>query len=286
MAVLGFAAFGAGDDGRESASSGQKAETISAEGKAAVKEDTEPGVAEAETAAIANAREALKKAALAVKVNESLTVADAIKQQPSLNAKIAAFVTEAKVGKKERMENDVHVVVVAPLTGDDGLVTIVLATLSAAGQATTVPAPPNAPAPPAPPAPPTAPTPPTFPPLNFPDTGPFTGLLIDARGLGVKSSVSPTIVDDAGKAVYGEMAALDQKKLDDIIANGIVGYLRSAEMIPKSRVGQRPLVIRGLAKCGDTEGSVKVSKEDAAKILDEDKKCGFLKKAAVVFLLQ
>lgn len=141
------------------------------------------------------------------------------------------------------------------------------------------------PAPPAQPAPPPAPAAPALTPLNLPATGPFTGLLIDARGLGLKSCISPRIITEGGKIIYGVMKTLTPAQIEEVGRSGIVGYLRSSDVVLKSRAGARPLGIRALRVEGAFAGIPVISDADGERILSEHAKTKFLDKMAVSFLI-
>ena len=130
------------------------------------------------------------------------------------------------------------------------------------------------------------PNPPTFPPLAGPTSGPFTGLLIDGRGLGIQRCISPRVVTQSGKIVYGCWEKLSDEEVARVRSAGIVGYLLSEDVVLKSRAGSRPLVIRAVGKEGASSGYVIVTDADGARILQEETKSHFFKQWAVAFLIR
>lgn len=109
----------------------------------------------------------------------------------------------------------------------------------------------------------------------------YTGLVIDATGLGGVPSLAPKIVDKKGKVLYGK-GAVDPAS----VAGGIAGYAaKLAEAKGHERAGDKPLVIKAvkLAKRGKTD--FVISKEDAATLRDKNANFSFLKTGKVVIVL-
>jgi hypothetical protein len=90
-----------------------------------------------------------------------------------------------------------------------------------------------------------------------------TGLVVDARGLDVKPALSPRLLDETGKALYGiDCLSSDAKK-----SAGVASYVKSLEEAKKSmRVGDRPLIL----KASKAQGSDLVLSADDVKKLAEN----------------
>lgn len=113
----------------------------------------------------------------------------------------------------------------------------------------------------------------------------YTGVIIDARGLGLESTFSPVVFDTNGRAVYG-MRNIDK---DYAIKYGMVGYARSVNSASATeRAGARPLVLKAKAvRSGRNSANpvnVVISVDDADKLLYVNEKAGILDKRAVVFV--
>jgi hypothetical protein len=68
-----------------------------------------------------------------------------------------------------------------------------------------------------------------------------TGLVVDARGLKVQKALSPRLLDDAGKPVYG----IDSLSDDARKSKGVASYFATLDSAKKSLlVGDKPLVIK------------------------------------------
>jgi hypothetical protein len=90
----------------------------------------------------------------------------------------------------------------------------------------------------------------------------YTGLVVDARGLGAKPALAPRLLDGAGKPVYGAAALSADARKDMSVA----AYFKSLEEARKStRVGEKPLVV----KASQLQGSDLVLAEEALKQLTE-----------------
>ncbi|MBI3921636.1 MAG: hypothetical protein HY318_09485, partial [Armatimonadetes bacterium] len=110
--------------------------------------------------------------------------------------------------------------------------------------------------------------------------GPWTGLVIDAVGLGIKRSMIPAIFDEKEKIVY-PLISPDTPMPKE----GWISYLSSRNQIASSRVGKSPLLVKALRKTGKADQSVIVANEVAQFVLDADAQFGFLKKMKVAFLV-
>ena len=107
--------------------------------------------------------------------------------------------------------------------------------------------------------------------------GNYTGLIVDCRGLGLKTAMSPVIQNVNGTKIYGHKN-LD---VDKIISIGMVDYVSSLEN--SSRAGSNPLVIKAIALENFNSTPI-VSIFDSNKILIENHATKFLKDLKVVFL--
>ena len=113
---------------------------------------------------------------------------------------------------------------------------------------------------------------------GYPDNGsPYTGLIVDCRGLELRPAMSPVIKTTAGDSIYG------YKNLDSaqVIRRGMAGYARSMEE-NAARAGDNPLIIRGVGV--DRYFNPVVTAADGERILAENEKTHFLDAAAVVFV--
>ena len=113
----------------------------------------------------------------------------------------------------------------------------------------------------------------------------YTGVIVDASGLGLEATFSPVIYDENGRSVYG-MKNIDP---DFAISQGMVEYAASLEnAVAKSRAGANPLVVKAIAVQGGGNSANKVnvvvSAEEADRILLANERSGMLHNCAVVFV--
>ncbi|MFS8523313.1 MAG: hypothetical protein FWJ83_00485 [Limnochordales bacterium] len=118
----------------------------------------------------------------------------------------------------------------------------------------------------------------------------FTGLVVDARGLGVRRGMSPRIVDEEGNIVYSGVEA--DKSV--VIGRGLVGYMYDPEeAVRNMRLAvheqypyRLPLIVEAVGVVDDPfRASVIVSVADAQRIRRELQKYDFLGRWAVVFII-
>ena len=111
---------------------------------------------------------------------------------------------------------------------------------------------------------------------------PFTGLIIDVRGLNFNPALSPMIVNSANEEIYG-LSYVDREVASRL---GIVNYqddLRQA--LENERVGKDPLVVRGVQVTGPLSSNIIISANDAILIHAAAKTRNFLKKCKVIILI-
>ncbi len=113
----------------------------------------------------------------------------------------------------------------------------------------------------------------------------YSGVVVDASGLGLQPTFSPVIFDTNGRAIYG----VENLDPDKIVESGMVSYSYSVDdEIATERAGTNPLIVKAV-KVNDAETSankvnVVISVEDADKILLANEKSHMLENCAVVFV--
>lgn len=114
--------------------------------------------------------------------------------------------------------------------------------------------------------------------------GTYTGIVVDAAGLGLQPTFAPVIYDETGRVVYG-LANLDY---DYAINHGMAAYATSVAGASESRGGSHPLVVKALSVRGGKNSknpvNVVVSKADGDRILLALENSTILKRAAVVLV--
>jgi hypothetical protein len=110
----------------------------------------------------------------------------------------------------------------------------------------------------------------------------YTGLIVDARGLGVKPAMAPKIVNEDGKEVYGS-AWINR---DYAVREGMVGYLKDpAAAQANPRVTDKPLMVKALKVSGDARVDVVISNADAAMLQSASQNLSMLEKCRVIILV-
>lgn len=110
----------------------------------------------------------------------------------------------------------------------------------------------------------------------------YTGMVIDARGLGARPAMAPKIVDESGKEIYG--SAMVNREF--AVQQGMVGYAKdlSAAQV-NNRVTDRPVTIKALRTSGAAKCDVVISDSDAAKLTSAAENLSFLQKCRVMVVL-
>lgn len=92
---------------------------------------------------------------------------------------------------------------------------------------------------------------------------PYTGLIIDAGGLGAGPAMLPKIISESGEILYG---GADVSR-DYVVKMGLIGYQDSSAKARRlKRVGKNPLVVRAKAVRGRYHADFVLSDADAAKV--------------------
>lgn len=113
----------------------------------------------------------------------------------------------------------------------------------------------------------------------------YTGVVIDATGLGLEPTFSPAIYDVNGRVVYG----IQNLNYDLAISKGMVDYANEVELATSgARAGANPLVIKALSVRGGKNSvsnvNVVISEADADRILLANESSGMLENCSVVFV--
>ncbi len=137
-----------------------------------------------------------------------------------------------------------------------------------------------APAPAAPGAP--APAAPTAAAPAAPRPGTVTGLIVDARGLGLRPAMSPKIVDQNGGIVYGP----GNFTREYAVKFGVAGYSKNLEQAQQNpRVTGNPLVVKGIGVQGANKTDLVLAASDVSRVKGADSSGQFLGNCKVMILI-
>ena len=223
----------------------------------------------ARRAAIVDAQRNLAEQVSGVQVDAETTVENFVISSDLVKTKVSALIKGAMVVEEQMMPDGAYRVVMSmPMYGTQGLASAIMPAIRDN-------------------------TPPTPPPPVISATittqiqmgGTYTGVIVDAGGMGLKPSFSPVIYDTNGRAIYG----VSNINYDQAISQGMVGYSSSvsaAQTLP--RVGATPLVIKAVQVRGGNNSTnpvnVVVSVDDGDRILAANQQSQMLMNGAVVFV--
>jgi hypothetical protein len=112
--------------------------------------------------------------------------------------------------------------------------------------------------------------------------GAVSGLIVDARGLGLRPAMAPKVVDEQGNEVYGSKFVSREYAVDI----GMVGYEKDVNRAAKNeRVASTPMVVKGLQASGPNKTDVVIGAADVAKIQGAAANANFLQHCKVMFIL-
>ncbi|MDE2809460.1 MAG: hypothetical protein OXN90_13675 [Gemmatimonadota bacterium] len=119
----------------------------------------------------------------------------------------------------------------------------------------------------------------------FVPESPYTGLLIDVRGLGLQPSIAPRVLSTAGHVIHGT-ATVDRSLATDY---GVAGYDDDIDRAYTSErlggEGANPFVVRATGTAGRYSGDAILDNFDAVQVLQADEVGDFLAQGRVTFLL-
>ena len=113
-------------------------------------------------------------------------------------------------------------------------------------------------------------------------TGVLTGLVVDARGLGVRPAMAPKILDETGQEVYG--SAFVSREF--AVQQGMSGYAKELDSARQNqRVTANPLVVKGLRVEGPGQCDIVISNTDAVRLRNSSADLSFLEKCRVMIVV-
>lgn len=109
-----------------------------------------------------------------------------------------------------------------------------------------------------------------------------TGLVVDARGLHVQPVMSPRLIDESGREVYGP-AFISREYA---VQYGATEYTKSLQATTNhERTGQTPLIVTGLKTLGKTPSDIVISNTDASKLHGSSTNLAFLNACRVIIVI-
>lgn len=108
-----------------------------------------------------------------------------------------------------------------------------------------------------------------------------TGIVIDARGLGLRPALLPKIVDTQGQEIYvGQVVTRT-----NAVEQGVAGYAKDINAAANNfRVTDNPAVIKGIKASGSVRTDIVLSQPDAVMLRDLSKKGDFLQYCRVIIV--
>ncbi len=109
----------------------------------------------------------------------------------------------------------------------------------------------------------------------------YTGLIVDARGIGARPSMVPVIVDENHQEVYSPAFV----SREFAVRQGVCGYARNAQADFTPRVGSRPLLVKGLRTLDGRLSDIMISHTDASRVRGASPHLRFLRQCRVMIIM-
>ncbi len=205
-----------------------------------------------------------------VQVDSRTVIKDFTGESDVVNTQVEGLIKGAQMVDQQYMsDGTVEVRLRMPLYGNLSLIMI---PLSIEKRKSVQPSDPAAPAPAAP-----APAG-TVPPTSVV----YTGLVVDARGIGAHPAMLPHIYDEDGKEVYG-FANIDREYA---VQQGLSGYARDLTAAQSNqRVTANSLTAKALKTSGPGKADLIISNADAAQLRASAENASFMKTCRVMIVL-
>ncbi|MFC1488489.1 hypothetical protein ACFL6B_01435 [Thermodesulfobacteriota bacterium] len=110
----------------------------------------------------------------------------------------------------------------------------------------------------------------------------YTGLVVDARGLGAKAVMSPKIFDESGQEVYGPTFVSREFSVQQGMSEYVIDLTAAQDSL---RVADTPLIVRGLRTDEPGGTNIIISNADASKLKSASEHLSFLKKCRVIIVM-
>lgn len=119
--------------------------------------------------------------------------------------------------------------------------------------------------------------------VSITEEGPYTGMIIDVRGLDVTPCMAPRVCDENGQEVFGPAYA----SREFAVQHGMIRYVSDMNAAAQNpRVADRPLILTGLRISGDGGTNIIVSNSDAARLRSASENLAFLRQCRVMMVLK
>jgi hypothetical protein len=110
----------------------------------------------------------------------------------------------------------------------------------------------------------------------------YTGLIVDATGLGARPALAPKIIDQNNMEVYGTGSV----SRDYALQIGVVGYEKDINRARgNERVTNNPMIIKAIGVSGSHKADVVISNRDAEMIRSASQNLNFLQQCKVMIIL-
>lgn len=218
----------------------------------------------AKRAAIVDAYRNLAEIIQGVQVDSTTTVQNLQVASDVVQTKVSSLIQGAKIVNETAMpDGSYQVTMQLPMYGNNSLASVVYPAIITEETPQPLPAPSSSTS-------------------SLTSNQSYTGVIVDARGLGLEPTFSPGIYDESGRQIYGHKY-IDP---DYAIKYGMVEYTINDDMYTdavsgKARAGSSPLVVKAIGikdRC-----NVIISVEDGDKIISASNIDNFLARCAVVF---
>jgi len=114
------------------------------------------------------------------------------------------------------------------------------------------------------------------------DAPPYTGVIIDATGIGARPSLVPVVVDESGEVVYGSAYV----SREFAVSRGMSGFSATLDAARNDpRVGSHPMIVKAVRPRPGGYTDLVISTADAARLRSSAVHLNFLKACRVSIVI-
>ena len=110
----------------------------------------------------------------------------------------------------------------------------------------------------------------------------ITGIVVDCRGLGVRPSLIPRILNENGSEVYGPKYV----SREHVVSGGMVCFTKDIKLpLIRKRIGTNPMLLKGIRTCKSSPTEIIISNSQGEDVHRDAENLRLLQECRVVFIM-
>ncbi|MFH0810156.1 MAG: hypothetical protein V2A77_06765 [Pseudomonadota bacterium] len=109
----------------------------------------------------------------------------------------------------------------------------------------------------------------------------YSGLVVDARGLGARPALCPRLLAEDGSLVFGPALV----RREPAVQHGVAIYVTAMPGGTEGRVGARPLVVKGLRASGQGACDIVLDRAEVSRVRSVPESVDFLQRRGLLIII-